>query len=102
MTTEELIALCEAAIVPVDKWHDRDSAQSQIKIGQAFALLKAGAEWRESDDPKTDENTVWIEITYPGFWAFEEGRNDREHWETEYFYIPTAKRLADREGKDWY
>lgn len=102
MTTEELIALCERAIVPVERWHDRDSARSQTKIGQALALLRAGAEWRFSNDPRTDDNTIWIEITYPGFNAFEMGRGDREYWEDDLFYIPTAARLEATAGRDWY
>ena len=102
MTTEELIKLCEAAVVPVEKWADRDSAHAQKQAGKALALLRAGCEWSLSENPRTDEKTIWIEITYPGFNAFEWGRADRDYWEEELFYIPTTERLAACEGQDWY
>jgi hypothetical protein len=102
MTTEELIARCEAAVVPVERWSNRDSAGAQRQIGEALVLLRAGAEWREAIDPKSDERTLWIEITYPGFEAFECGRDDRTYWADDLFYIPTAARVAASEGSDWY
>lgn len=102
MTTEELIALCERAVVNVGNWHDRDSARSQVRIGTAWALLKAGCEWREASSPISTEETIWIEIDYPGFYAWEEGRDDRDNWEQETFYIPTAARLDASTGRDWY
>lgn len=101
-TTEELIKLCEASVVPVEKWWNRDSANAQKQVGQALMLLRAGAEWRESEKPVTNENTIWINITYPGFNAFEYGRSDRQYWVDTMFYIPTEKRLKDREGDDWH
>ena len=102
METEELIKLCEAAVVPVEKWWDRDSAEAQKQVGKALALLRAGCEWKLADSPESTEKTIWILITYPGFNAVEYGRNDRDYWEEDLFYIPTAERLAAREGGDWY
>lgn len=102
MTTEELIALCEQAIVPVEHWSDRDTAHSQEKIGMAWALLRAGCEWRPAGDPADTDDTIWIEISYPGFHAFEEGRHDRETWDDLLVYIPTSERLDRAAGKDWY
>lgn len=101
-TREDLIAICERAVVPVNRWSNRDSARSQEKIGTAWALLKAGCDWHESVSPASDEDTIWIEIEYPGFSAFEEGRDEREYWEEELFYLPTEKRLDRWSGKDWY
>ena len=102
MTTDELIRLCEQSVVPVEAWRNRDTADAQRQVGEALALLRAGAEWRESTDPKTDASTIWIDITFPGFNAFEEGRSERAAWDSELFYIPTAERLARRAGEDWY
>lgn len=42
MNREELIELCERAIVDEGKWKNRDSHYSQLNIGKAWALLKAG------------------------------------------------------------
>lgn len=102
LTREDLIALCERAVVNVGKWHDRDSAHAQEQIGTAWALLNAGCEWALSTDPRSDNRTVWVKITYPSFHAFEEGPDDRDHWNTELFYIPTGARLDATTGKDWY
>ena len=46
MTREELIAICEKATVPQSKWWDRDSAGAIQQMGMAWALLKAGCEFR--------------------------------------------------------
>lgn len=103
-TRETLIALCEAAVVPVEKWHNRDSAGAQRGVGEAWVLLRAGAEFTVLNRGSlvTDEDTVWIEIVWPGFQAFEFGRAEREHWEDSTFYLPTAARLARSDGRDWY
>jgi hypothetical protein len=102
MSTETLIALCERAVVPVGEWHDRDSASAQRQVGEALALLRAGAKWQESTDPKSNDRTIWIRIQFPGFNAFEEGHDDENTWADELFYIPTAQRLDDTNGRDWY
>jgi len=68
----------------------------------AAALLTAGCDFYFTKDPRTDENTIWIEIIFPGFNAFECGRSDEEYYDTELFYIPTLKRLRESDGGDWY
>lgn len=95
----ELIAICEQAIVDQTHWTDRDSAHSMIGVGTAWALLSAGCEFRvlTKGNLKTDQNTIWIEITYQGFQYFEMHELSFDH-----FYLPTPKRLAERAGKDWY
>lgn len=107
MTREFLVELCEKAIVPMDKWHDRDSAHSHEGLGRAWALLRAGAPFtvqtRENTSPDercvTDDDTIWIEITWRGFQAFECGS---EYDDVDTFYIPTPARLERRAGSDWY
>jgi hypothetical protein len=100
---EVLVDLCERAAVPVDHWHDRDSAGAQKQVGEALMLLKAGCDFSMSEDPVTDEKTVWIRVVYPGFNAFECGRDRADgYWDDDTFYIPTNVRLARSEGKDWY
>lgn len=98
-TREELITLCELALVSQDKWHDRDSERSQAHIGKCWALLKAGCEFRPSTEAPciTDEKTIWIEVISKGFDYFEVGNLKKNT-----FYLPTLKRLQQCKGGDWY
>lgn len=110
MTTEYLINLCKDGVVSEKDWTNRDSAGAQRQLGEALSLLKAGCEWEVASSPKSDNRTLWIEITYKGFNAFEgcfdcypEGHHDNKyHYETDTFYIPTRARLQKAAGKDWY
>lgn len=106
---QELIAICERAVVPLADWNDRDTPDSQTKIGMAWALLKAGCPFVVCADPKevccTDAETIWIEIKYPRFMQFECGEtseSDSKDWPDETFYLPTPERLDKVAGKDWY
>lgn len=106
ISRDELVALCEAGIVPEEKWSNRDSYSSQTKLGMAWALLKAGCDFKvlyaDPESPSwslgTDEDTIWIEIYSKGFHYFEWGEGKEE----DTFYIPTRKRLKSRKGRDWY
>ena len=100
----ELIALCEAASVPQDSWSNRDSKGAQTQVGEALMLLRAGCSFRiETNDPKTNDETIWLRIESEGFNAFEMGRDSADGYlDDDLFYIPTAKRLAAMAGKDWY
>ena len=99
LTREYLIDLCERSIVPVEKWYNRDTPHTQEKVGLAWVLLKSGCEWRAAKDPKSDKNTIWIEIFHPDFRTFEE---DRDYREKCLFYLPTESRLERSKGGDWY
>ena len=103
-TREELIDLCTRGVVPQEHWYNRDTAGAQRQLGEALALLKAGCDFHEevSHYMKSDSNTIWVRIEFPGFNAFEYGPADRSTWESETFYIPTADRLYEAKGKDWY
>lgn len=105
ITREELIALCDDGVVPVDKWSNRDSASAQKQLGEARALLAAGCDFDVIDDRgrlKSDDRTLWVEIIYPGFQAFEWGHSERAHWDDDTYYLPTRQRLDDNAGRDWY
>jgi hypothetical protein len=106
MTREELVALCERGIVHQRKWCNRDSASAQSQLGECWALLKAGCDFdvcTRANQPSqascvTDDRTIWVEITVPGFSRFEGGVMD-----VETFYIPTEARLSQvGPGEDWY
>ena len=105
-TREELLDLCERGIVPEDKWGNRDSESSQRSLGEAWALLKARCMFRvrTKENVKrpdsgcyTDEKCVWIDVVTRGFDCFEGGAHG-----THTFYIPTAARLEQAKGGDWY
>ena len=101
-TREELIAICEDAIVPVDKWGNRDSPASHEKLGQCLVFLKAGCEFSvtygEPGNCVTDDRTIWLYVFYPSFGTFDHGGPGEEL----HVYLPTRKRLDDRKGRDWY
>lgn len=105
-TREELIAQCEKAIVPEERWRNRDSAGAQMKLGQCWALLKAGCPFRiltaenDSNDGTvvTNADTIWVEVSFDGFNTFE-GSGKQE---VEFMYIPTDKCLQEANGEDWY
>ena len=115
-TREELISLCELAIVPETKWDDRDCSSAHITIGTAWALLKAGCPFEVktknnavSNDCITDDETIWIEIQHADFGTFEslewpeddDGKPGKRYG-LHSTYIPTWKRLAEAKGGDWY
>lgn len=99
---ESLIALCSLASVPEKKWRNRDSQGAQRQLGECMMLLKAGCAFRvcraPGDEPcKSDERTIWVEVTSKGFDYFEVSERS-----VDTFYIPTPKRLEERAGDDWY
>ena len=105
MNREQLIKLCEAAIIQVDDWSNRDTPNSQESIGICWALLKAGCEFEilVADDANpnevcvTDSQTIWLKITRPSFGTFDNNGPQR----TDTFYLPTQERLNNSHG-DWY
>jgi hypothetical protein len=104
-TREDLIALCERAIVAEENWGNEDTANAQKKIGACWALLKAGCDFRviSSNDGQsvaTDERTIWLDVFYSGFTTFEDGPDAEK--EKEGFYIPTSESLKEANGEDWY
>ena len=98
-TREQLVSICERAIVPENEWGNRDSGDAHRQLGEAWALLKAGCPYRvlHDEDLNTNDKTIWLEISYDGFGSVESGEH---HLESETFYLPTEEHLK-REG-DWY
>lgn len=91
---QTLIDLCEQALVPHDRWHNRDSASAQAQVAVCAAYLKAGCDF-ELDTQMTKDakgRTYWVIVTFNGFEAVK----------NELFYIPTKQRLIDAGGDDWY
>lgn len=107
-TREDLLKICEQAFVPESKWHDRDSESSQCKLGECYALLRAGCDFKvtyEDEDNMcvTDENTIWLYVYSKGFCWFESYGEDRDDYKEKYhYYLPTQKRLDETKDKDWY
>lgn len=99
MSREELIALCDRGVVSQDKWSDRDSAGAQRQLAECRALLLAGCDFAQSKGvrPKSDDSTIWVDVMFHGFQWFECDSIERD-----LFYVPTAKRLDEADGGDWY
>jgi hypothetical protein len=100
---EELISICEQAIVPETEWRNRDTPHSQERVGICWALLKAGCEFEiasHGGQCSTDERTIWLTVKHMTFASFEYGRYGNDEYEI--FYLPTPERLKQREGRDWY
>lgn len=101
-TRDDLIWLCEDAVVHVGRWSNRDTPGAQEGIGRAWAFLRAGCPFvvrtavTHGGGCVTNERTIWIEITHPVFGTFDHGAGH----ESETFYLPTRERLAG--GGDWY
>jgi len=126
LSREQLIELCEKAVVPCDKWHDRDSYCAQREIASIYSGLKAGIDYNATLDESG--NTIHIDFTSPT----EEQRKlignynlpidsleqyrEKFGYDNEMFngngidwssnslfsYMPSPKGLADSEGGDWY
>lgn len=107
-TREELIKICEKAIVDVSKWQNRDTPSSQESVGRLWALLKSNCPFKILYDTHglcTNEQTIWLEVYWPQFSHFDWVGFDLEDITTlhsESFYIPTLKRLEAYENNDWY
>lgn len=100
-TREELIEICEKAIVQEKDWHDRDSESSQRNVGECWALLKAGCDYEITDD--TGKNTILLCVYSKGFMWFEDWGEDRDNSKEKHrYYLPTPKSLEEANGKDWY
>lgn len=100
-TREDLLKICEQAFVPEDKWHDRDGEHSQCKLGECYALLKAGCDFEviyEDDLCATNDHTIWLYVYSKGFSWFDWGGELEKH----HYYLPTQKILDEANGGDWY
>lgn len=105
---DELIALCRHGVVLQMNWRDRDSAKAQRQLAECRALLEAGCQYsvlhgnENKAHPEshlvTDQDTIWLRITYRGFNSFEEG----EIVDTQTFYVPSRSKLERSNGQDWY
>lgn len=102
---ENLIAICDASVVPIEKWRNRDSPGSHMKLGLCTVMLKAGCKFHVHP-PKpgvsgcfTNERTIWLTIEWPTFSTFEYGAG---HEDEETIYLPTPERLRNANGGDWY
>jgi len=61
---DELISICEDAIVPWQNWQNRDSGSSQYLVTDIYSLLKAGCDYEVTIE---NGETIWItfiDVTY--------------------------------------
>jgi hypothetical protein len=111
-TRAELIDICERARVLEIHWSDRDSESAQRQVGECWSLLRADCEFEVLYEPgescSTDDQTIWVRTYSKGFNYFEGcGHGDseeecRECMRKELHYLPTHKRIAEANGRDWY
>jgi hypothetical protein len=100
---QDLIKICEKAIVDVSKWDDRDTPITQQQVGIVWALLKANCIF---EIEKVDAGTIWLYIYAPSFRHYDCGEdfdiNNKDQLDKEYFYLPTLERLKANKNQDWY
>jgi hypothetical protein len=99
-TRDDLIALCVRGSVPQEQWCNRDSASAQRQLGECLALLAAGCDFSVSPTiggSPDNGRTWWVTVYFHGFNYFEVGEESSED-----FFVPSAERLADAAGMDWY
>jgi len=113
-TREQLIEICEKAIVPFEKWNDRDTSSAQLGVGQCLSLLKSGCKFEIQTKENTtasacitDDETIWIQFYVRNFIWFEYHYDDEDRQEGIidndcHFYLPTPQRLEMSQGNDWY
>lgn len=129
-TREELISICEDAVVHHTRWGNRDSYSSQVLLSDIYYGLTGGVPFEIEED--TDDRTIWIlfsddfdseKLEYEGqhlsISSLEDYRQDCDPgYESEMFdgygidfydkegrkggYMPTRKRLEEASGDDWY
>lgn len=100
-TRDDLLAICQAAFVPQEKWRNRDTSGAQRQLGECYALLKAGCDFRILRGGRyldTDDRTIWVEVEFRGFRYFDHDGGT----EDETYYLPTRERLERAAGRDWY
>lgn len=102
-TREHLIAICEAAVVPVEKWDNRDSPAAQEQVGKCCILLKASCPFevhtQKHENLNSTDHTIWLTIDWPSFSSIED---TGAYGNSRAFYLPTPKRLRKNVGRDWY
>lgn len=104
-----LISICERAIVNINEWESISTRTAQDQLAIAWMLLKAGCEFEilteensNIDIAHTNDKIIWISIkSYTSETLKSKLRGVDEIMPRKTFYLPTEKRLYDREGKDW-
>jgi len=104
---ENLIAICDAAIVPEEFWDNPRTPQTQKMVGILWAQLRAGCEFTvhveavdEFDCFVSDDQTIWLDVESIEL-KMHEKHLDKKHKRIELFYLPTPKRLRECSGRDW-
>ena len=96
---DALLAICERAFVPEDRWRNRDSSAAQLQLGECYALLRAGCRVLGA---RQKGDTIWVTIEYRGFSYFEGDYDGLGPLDDDRFYLPSPERLDRADGGDWY
>ena len=57
----ELISICEDAVVSCTEWTDRDSASAQSNVSELYSRFKAGINFTA----KIEGETIWVQFESP-------------------------------------
>lgn len=57
-TRDELISLCESAVVPYQNWNNRDSYASQVNLQEIYGMLHTGCDFTTT----VNHDTILIEF----------------------------------------
>lgn len=111
-TREELIAICQRAVVPVKDWRHLQAAEVHEKHGLCWVLLTAGCEFTvQPAAPEgtrrscaTDAQYIWVFIAWPDVSDLRLGTRPKAPAGSNCaaFRLPTPARLDEAAGKDWY
>jgi len=98
-TEEDLIQICRDAVVPYQKWNDRDSYSAQVNVASIYEGLTGGVPYTY----KIDNRTIGIYFKKPTPEMFD-GYGIDWNSDSNYFggYLPTPDRLKEADGEDWY
>ena len=106
-TRKELISICEAAVVPYQKWNNRDSYAAQVNLDSIYKGLNAGVKYTltpEMNHSLGYESTYIISFKKPtkkqmsNLCSYSLNIDSREDYFAEFGY---EGEMFDGNGIDW-
>lgn len=121
-TKEQLIELCEKSVVRCSNWHDRDSYSAQVNVQNIYRGLMLNLDYTltiDDDYQSITVNFINCNKTQPDADKYNLDIDSLDDYfelrgsDSEMFYrssefdswggfLPTAERLQEADGSDWY